>query len=196
MKRTFITICLRLLAAWLLTQGEAVSAQSLTFLDMSVSPSTLVASPGDSPLWDVQLINNNPDTAYFILAGFDDGLGAVPDISIPPYNPSPFGQQFTLAPSASFDLPNLFQTVISPSAGEATYVSTAQSLYTLYDSPVFDNTLLDGVTASADWTLTVSNASSPQGTPEPGAFAFITGLSISGGVLLLRHRKRFKLDIL
>lgn len=189
MKLLNTTLLAGILGAALLIFGLSVQAQNITFLDMAVLPAMQTAAPGASPFWSVQLINNNPDPAYFIFTGFNDGLGAVPNISVPAYNPTPFGNQYTLAPNTSVTLPNLFQTVISPSASNATYNSTATSTYDLYDSSAFNNVLLSGVTASNDWTLRVQSVP-PSGVPEPGSLALLFGISLAGSVLFMRRRRR------
>jgi hypothetical protein len=183
-----ITLVAGVLGAACLMTGLTAEAQTIPFLDMSVMPPVQIAAPGEGPFWSIELTNNNPDTAYFVFTGFADGLGAVPDVSVPAYNPTPFGQQYTLAPNASLTIPDLFQTVISPSAATATYNSSAEAVYDLYDSSAFTNPLLTDVTASGDWTLRVLSGSAS--TPEPGTFAFLTsvGAVVVGGIVRRQRR--------
>jgi hypothetical protein len=171
----------------LLCAAPSLRAQSIPFLEMSVWPTPQTVAPGDSPFWHVRLTNNTSDTAYFVLMGFQDGLGSVPDVAVNPYDPAPFGQPFTLAPNASLDLSNLFQTVVAPWAGSATYNSVAEALYTLYDSDTFANPLLTDVFASGDWSLTVQAA--PSDVPEPGALALCAGMIVPGVAWLYCRRK-------
>ena len=187
-KQTCMTILVSMLGCALLLGGTCVQAQSITFLDMTVSPGSQIAAPGASPFWDVQLTNNNTDTAFFIFTGFSDGLGSVPGVTVPSYDPGPFGQQFTLAPNATVTLPKLFQTTILPSASSAIYNSTAFTVYDLYDNGSFNNLFVGGVSASGDWTLQVQARTAA--VPEPGGFAFLAATAVTGGVLFLRRRRK------
>jgi hypothetical protein len=177
-----------MLTAFALITGSSVSAQTLPLLDMSVLPTPQTAAPGDAPFWNVHLTNNNTETAYFVIVGFYDGLAITPDVSVPFYDPLPFGVPYTLAPNASLDLNGFFQTDVSPSAADATYDSLAELNYDLYESDNFSNLLVSGATASGDWRLIVQ---APTGTvPEPGSVALLLGLTWAGSVSLLRRRKR------
>ena len=178
MKLFITTLIVGMLGVALLIASPSVQAQTIPYLDMTVSPTIQTGTPGDSPLWDVHLTNNNPDPAYFIFVGFNDGLGSVPDVSVPAYDLTPFGQQYTLAPNGSLDIHSLFQTVISPLAGDATFDSVAEVTYDLYDSNAFTNPLLSGAIASGDWTLRVQTQ--PSGVPEPGSLALLIGLGVVG----------------
>jgi len=166
---------------------RSAGAQAIPFLDMAVSPAVQTAAPGDSSLWTVQLINNNSDTAYFVLMGFNDGLGSVPDLSVPAYSPAFFGVSYTLAPNASMNFTGLFQTDVSLSANSAVYDSVAESLYDLYEDGSFTNTLLGSVTVSAEWRLIVVPRSAD--VPEPGMMALFAGLAIPCGAVMLRRRR-------
>ncbi len=177
-----------ILATSLLFAGLYARAQNIPFLDLTVSPGTQTTAPGTSLFWNVQLTNNNADTAYFIFLGFNDGLGSVPNIVVPAYDPTPFGQQFALNPNASLNLLNLFQTVVSPMSGNSTYVSNAEATYDLYDSSQFSNLLLSDVTASGGWTLNVLAA--PSAVPEPGTIALFVVAGVTGTGIVLRRRKK------
>jgi len=180
--------------SWLIAVAIALvspraHAQTIPFLDMAVSPASQTAAPGDSPFWDITLTNNNTDPAYLIFQGFNDGLGAVPDVSVPPYNFSPFGQQVTIAPGDSLNIAHMFQTIIAPSAADASYTSTAEVTYDLYDGSAFTTPLLTDVTADGDWTLTI-HPNGPAATPEPGNVALLVGICISGAGIVARRRKK------
>ena len=188
MKRFFTTILIGMLVTACLIAVPDVHAQTIPFLDMAVTPAVQTVAPGASSFWNVQLTNNNADPAYFILAGFDDGLGSVPDISVPAYNPTPFGQQYVLAPNGTLNVNSLFQTVISPMAGNSIYNSTANAIYDLYDSSAFNNPVLTGVLASSDWTLRVQKPTA--GVPEPGNIAFLAGAAVALGASFARRRRK------
>jgi hypothetical protein len=163
--------------------------QTLPFLDLAVSSQSRTAAPGESPFWDITLINNNADTAYVLFQGFADGLGAVPDVSVPSYNFAPFGHQYTIAPGGSLNIANMFQTIITAQAVAASYTSTAEVTYDLYDSSTFTTALLTDATAAGDWTLTI-RPNAAAATPEPGSVALLAGLCISGAGLLARRRNK------
>lgn len=177
-----------ILGAATLFGGLSAQAQSIPFLDLAVSPGTLTVAPGASPYWDVQLTNNNADTAYFVLSGFNDGLGSVPNVVVPSYDPVPFGQHFTLVSNATLNLHSFFRTIVSPLSGSSSYTSTAEATYDLYDSSLFSTSLLSGATASGDWTLNVS--ARPSSVPEPGSVALLIGVTVTGGVLFLSRCRR------
>lgn len=191
-KRLMISLLPGILGAAILFGGLTAQAQSIPFLDLAVSPGSQNAAPGASPLWDLQFTNNNADTAYFVLSGFSDGLGSVPNIVVPSFDPVPFGQHITLAPNATLNLHSLFQTVVSPFSGSSSYTSTAEATYDLYDSSLFSNPLLVGVTASGDWTLNVTAIPSSSSVPEPGGIALFVGAGVAGGVLTLIRRKKLR----
>jgi len=182
--------------SWLIAVAIALvapraHAQTIPFLDMAVSPQSQTAAPGESPFWDIILTNNNTDPAYLIFQGFDDGLGTVPDVSVPPYNFSPFGQQYTIAPGASLNIPNMFRTVIAPLAADASYTSTAEVTYDLYDGSAFTTPLLTDVAADGDWTLTI-HPNGPAATPEPGSVALCAGMGLSYFSFRLRRKRSRK----
>lgn len=169
--------------------GASVQAQTTPFLDLAITPASQTAAPGDGPFWNIQFTNpaDNTDTAFFTLTGFNDGIGSVLDVSVPPYDFTPFGQQLTLAPGASIEFTGFFQTLISPLAGNASYVSVADATYDLYDSAEFANILVGGATASAEWTLNVQGSASP--APEPGTLALLASLTLPVGAFVLRRRR-------
>ena len=183
----------KLFTSWLVLMLAAISLSFLPtgvnaqtpFLDALVTPSAQTVAPGTSPVWTFTLTNNTTDTAYFILTGFNDGFPVTPDVSIPPYDPTPFGPNQTLAPNATLTLTNLFETDVTASAADAVYIATSSVTYDLYDDPTFTNFLVSGVTASADYQLTVQ---SPAAVPEPGMFGFAAASLLP---LALYARKRF-----
>lgn len=178
-----------LIAAAIALAAPLAHAQTIPFLDMVVAPQSQTAAPGESPFWDITLTNNNTDPAYLIFQGFNDGLGTVPDVSVPPYNFSPFGQQYTIAPGDSLNIPNMFRTVIAPLAADATYTSTAEVTYDLYDGSAFTTPLLTDVTADGDWTLTI-HPNGAAATPEPGSLALLACMCLSGAGFVARRRKK------
>ena len=181
-----ITRLLAALAVTLCLVGPSAQAQTTPFLDLAITPASQTAAPGGSPFWNIQFTNNNElDTAFFTLIGFDEGLGSVPDVAVPPYDFTPFGQQLTLAPGESIEFPAFFQSLISPLAVNAVYVSVADATYDLYDSANFDNLLVGGATASAEWTLNVQGSGSV--APEPGTLALLASMTIPGALILRRR---------
>jgi hypothetical protein len=188
--RLIITITrVVLLGIVTLIATSSAYAQTITFLDMEIQPNPQVAAPGDSPYWNVRLINNNEADANFVIVGFNDGLGSTPDISVPPYDPGPFGTPFTLAANASMVLNGFFQTAVSPLAADAVYDSFADLNYDLYEDGTFTSILVSSATTSADWRLVVQ-ASTVAATPEPGALVLCCGLGTAGIGILIRRRKR------
>ena len=190
MKSTALRLSWLIVAAIALVAPMA-HAQTIPFLDLLVSPDSRTTAPGESPFWDVTLINNNADTAYMVFQGFNDGLGTVPDVTVPPYNFAPFGHQYTIAPGASLNIANLFQTIIASHATDADYTSTAEVTYDLYDSSTFTTPLLTDVTASGDWRLII-HPNVTTATPEPGSIALLVGMCVSGAGFLIRRCKKVR----
>lgn len=189
MKQLFTMLILGALTCVGILSAPSAQAQ-VPFLDMTVNPSAQTGAPGDTLFWSVLLTNNTGDTAYFVLNGFNDGLVVTPDVTVPAYDPTPFGVNYTLAPSDSLNLSSLFQTNLAPTAGNAVYTSTAELNYDLYDDNTFSNFLADGLIASNDWELTVQAPTAPAATPEPSALALFASLGLPGTLFCLRRRRR------
>ena len=188
MKRIcLLRICLCLIAGFLLASRIPAGAQTLPLLDMAVAPFMQTAFPGDTLFWNVQLTNNTTETAYFLLTDFSDGLPIVPDVTVPPYNTAGFAANYTLLPTETLTLTNLYQTEVSPTAAPAVYDAPAVMTYTLFDDATFANVLIDGLTAAGDWRLIVQ---APSQVPEPGSAAVLVGLSVSGAGFLFRYCRR------
>ena len=177
-----------LLAVLALAAASSASAQSLSFLDMAVQPTPQLAAPGDTLSWNVLLTNNNAESAFFVLVGFNDGLGVVPDITIPAYDFSSFGLPMTLAPGGSVLVSDLFRTLVGAGASAATYTSIAEIDYDLYEDGSFLNVSAGGVAASGDWQLLVQPDAST--APEPGTLALF--VSAAAGALVGRFARRRK----
>jgi hypothetical protein len=177
------------LAVGLLAAGAPAGAQVLPLLDLTVTPAAQTAAAGDAPFWGVELTNNTTETAFFILTGFTDGLPVTPDVTVPPYDVTPFGVGFTLGPGATLPLADLFQTEVSPGASSAVYDATAEMIYDLYEDNTFTGILVDNLTAPADWRLTVQAAPQQAEIPEPGTLGLVAaGLTPLAGIVRRRRR--------